>query len=69
LGAESLARLRAEGRAKPIKDSLIAVPALAHEMAGVTLDKRAFDAAVAMHLDCSPGRSLVRPAERWLPVG
>jgi predicted nucleic acid-binding protein len=40
-----LATLRAGGRAMPIKDSLIASTALAHDLAVVTLNRRDFDAA------------------------
>ena len=43
--AELLATLRAEGRAMPIKDSLIAATALTHDMAIATLNRRDFDAA------------------------
>lgn len=43
--AELLATLRAQGRAMPIKDSLIAATALAHDMAVATLNRRDFDAA------------------------
>ena len=43
--AELLATLRAEGRAMPIKDSLIAATALTHDMAIATLNQRDFDAA------------------------
>jgi len=43
--AELLATLRAEGRAMPIKDSLIAATALTHDLAVVTLNLRDFDAA------------------------
>ena len=43
--AELLARLRADGRAMPVKDSLIAATALAHDMAIATLNRRDFDAA------------------------
>jgi toxin FitB len=43
--AELLARLRAEGRAMPIKDSLIAATALAYDLTVVTLNRRDFDAA------------------------
>src|ERR1700728_4349312 len=43
--AELLATLRAKGRAMPIKDSLIAATALAHDLAIVTLNRRDFDAA------------------------
>jgi predicted nucleic acid-binding protein len=49
--AELLARLRAEGRAMPIKDSLIAATALAHDLAVVTLNRRDFDAAGVMVVD------------------
>lgn len=40
-----LATLRAQGRAMPIKDSLIAATALSHDLAVVTLNRRDFDAA------------------------
>ncbi len=43
--AELLARLRAEGRAMPVKDSFIAATALAHDLAVATLNRRDFDAA------------------------
>jgi len=43
--AELLAALRAQGRAMPIKDSLIAATALAHDLAVVTLNRRDFDGA------------------------
>jgi predicted nucleic acid-binding protein len=43
--AELLATLRAEGRAMPIKDSLIAATALAHDLAVATLNRRDFDSA------------------------
>lgn len=43
--AELLATLRAEGRAMPIKDSLIAATALTHDMTIATLNRRDFDAA------------------------
>jgi predicted nucleic acid-binding protein len=52
--AELLARLRAEGRSMPIKDSLIAATALAHDLTVVTLNRRDFDAA---------GVSIVDPQE------
>ncbi len=51
--AELLATLRAAGRAMPIKDSLIAATALAHDLVVVTLNRRDFDAA---------GVALVDPA-------
>ncbi len=41
--AELLATLRTEGRAMPVKDSLIAGTALAHDLAVVTLNRRDFD--------------------------
>jgi toxin FitB len=40
--AELLARLRTEGRAMPIKDSLIAASALAYDLAVVTRNSRDF---------------------------
>jgi toxin FitB len=43
--AELLARLRTEGRAMPIKDSLIAASALAHDLAVVTRNSRDFQYA------------------------
>ena len=43
--AELLATLRAQGRAMPIKDSLIAATALEHDLAVVTLNRRDFEAA------------------------
>jgi toxin FitB len=49
--AELLARLRAEGRAMPIKDSFIAATALAHDLAVVTLNLRDFDAARVVVVD------------------
>ncbi|MGD0454018.1 MAG: PIN domain-containing protein [Solirubrobacteraceae bacterium] len=49
--AELLARLRAEGRAMPIKDSFIAATALAHDLAVVTLNLRDFDAACVAIVD------------------
>lgn len=51
--AELLATLRKQGRAMPIKDSLIAATALAHDLAVATLNRRDFDAA---------GVSIVDPA-------
>ena len=56
--AELLATLRAEGRAMPIKDSLIAATALAHDLAVVTLNRRDFDAAGVVIVDpgAEPGR-------------
>jgi toxin FitB len=56
--AELLATLRAEGRAMPIKDSLIAGTALAHDLAVVTLNRRDFDAAGVVVVDpaVEPGR-------------
>jgi predicted nucleic acid-binding protein len=49
--AELLATLRAEGRAMPVKDSFIAATALAHDLAVVTLHRRAFDAAGVVVVD------------------
>jgi predicted nucleic acid-binding protein len=46
-----LARLRAEGRAMPIKDSFIAATALAHDLAVATLNRRDFDAAGVIIVD------------------
>ena len=57
--AELLATLRAKGRAMPIKDSLIAGTALAHDLAVVTLNRRDFDAAGVVVVDptaAEPGR-------------
>ncbi len=49
--AELLAKLRTEGRAMPIKDSLIAATALANDLAVVTLNRRDFDAAGVVVVD------------------
>jgi predicted nucleic acid-binding protein len=49
--AELLAMLRTKGRAMPIKDSLIAATALAHDLAVVTLNRRDFDAAGVVIVD------------------
>jgi toxin FitB len=49
--AELLARLRAEGRAMPIKDSFIAATALEHDLAVATLNRRDFDAAGVIVVD------------------
>ncbi len=49
--AELLAKLRAEGHAMPIKDSLIAATALAHDLAVATIDRRDFDAAGVVVVD------------------
>ncbi len=43
--AELLATLRADGRAMPVKDSMIAASALAHDLAIATLNRRDFQAA------------------------
>lgn len=51
--AELLAELRRDGRAMPVKDSLIAATALSHGLAIATLDQRDFGAA---------GVTLVNPA-------
>ncbi len=49
--SELLATLRAQGCAMPIKDSLIAATALAHDLAVVTLNRRDFDAAGVIVVD------------------
>lgn len=49
--AELLATLRAEGRAMPIRDSLIAATALAYDLAVVTLNRRDFDVAGVVVVD------------------
>ncbi len=49
--AELLTTLRAEGRAMPIKDSLIAATALAHDLAVVTLNRRDFAASGVVIVD------------------
>jgi predicted nucleic acid-binding protein len=41
----------------PIKDSLIAGTALAHDLAVVTLNRRNFDAAGVVIVDPAPGSS------------
>ena len=51
--AELLASLRANGRAMPIKDSLIAATALAHDLAIATLNRREFEAAPITLIDPS----------------
>lgn len=43
--AELLARLRARSRSMPVKDSLIAATALAHELVVVTRNRRDFERA------------------------
>lgn len=43
--AQLLATLRVQGRAMPIKDSLIAATALSHDLAIATLNRRDFDVA------------------------
>lgn len=43
--AELLAELRARGRSMPIKDSLIAATALAHDLSLATLNRRDFEPA------------------------
>ncbi len=53
--AELLATLRAEGRAMPIKDSLIAATALVHDLAVATLNRRDFDAAGVVVVDPAAG--------------
>lgn len=49
--AELLATLRSSGRAMPIKDSLIAATALAHDLTIATLNRRDFDAAGVAVID------------------
>lgn len=49
--AELLADLRARGRAIPIKDSLIAATALAHDFALATLNRQDFEAAGVRLID------------------
>jgi toxin FitB len=49
--AKLLATLRAEGRAMPIKNSLIAGTALAHDLAVVTLNRRDFDLSGVVIVD------------------
>lgn len=49
--AELLATLRTEGRAMPIKNSLIAATATAHDLAVMTLNRRDFDAAGVVLVD------------------
>ena len=56
--AQLLADLRAAGRAMPVKDSLIAATALAHDLAIATLNRRDFEAAGVAIVDptTEPGR-------------
>jgi predicted nucleic acid-binding protein len=49
--AELLASLRGAGRAMPIKDSLIAATALAHDLTLATLNRRDFEAAGVTLID------------------
>ena len=49
--AELLARLRATGRAMPIKDSLIAATALVHDLTVATRDRADFDKAEVRVID------------------
>lgn len=49
--AELLARLRARGRAMPVKDSLIAATALVHGLTVVTRDRTQFEPAGVRLLD------------------
>jgi toxin FitB len=51
--ADLLATLRADGRAMPIKDSLIAATALAHDLVIATLNERDFKAAGVTIIDPS----------------
>jgi toxin FitB len=53
--AELLATLRAAGRAMPIKDSLIAATALAHDLTIATLNRRDFEAAGVTVIDPATG--------------
>jgi predicted nucleic acid-binding protein len=55
--AELLAALRAHGRAMPIKNSLIAATALAHDLAIATLNRRDFEAAGVRIVDPAAGQS------------
>jgi toxin FitB len=52
--AQLLADLRAEGRAMPVKDSLIAATALTHELALATLNPRDFTSAGVRLVDPAP---------------
>ena len=54
--AELLAALRANGRAMPIKDSLIAATALTHNLAIATLNRRDFEAAGLTVIDPAGGK-------------
>lgn len=56
--AQLLASLRADGRAMPIKDSLIAATALVSDLAIVTLDRRDFEAAAVTLVDPAAGRNV-----------
>lgn len=49
--AELLARLRAAGRAMPVKDSLVAATALTHELTVVTRNRADFERAGVRILD------------------
>lgn len=49
--AELLASIRASGRTMPIKDSLIAATALAHDLAIATLNRRDFEPAGVTVID------------------
>ncbi len=49
--AQLLARLRASGRAMPIKDSLIAATALVHDLTVVTRNRADFEKAVVRVVD------------------
>ncbi|MGE4425657.1 MAG: PIN domain-containing protein [Solirubrobacteraceae bacterium] len=53
--AQLLADLRDRGRTMPVKDSMIAATALAHDLAVATLNVRDFDAAGVAIVDPSAG--------------
>jgi toxin FitB len=67
--AELLATLRAKGRAMPVKDSLIAATALAHDLAVVTLNRRDFDAAGVKIVDPAGTPESNRPGGGRNPPG
>lgn len=49
--AQLLGDLRSNGRAMPVKDSLIAATALSHDLTIATLSRRGFEAAGATLVD------------------